>query len=178
MALEAHQCQVERRRGGEAGVQSIEVLVGENMLQGKLAGRWSAALFASARRALPGQPEDTLDWNPVTTEFEGPRNQPAAFLITHRDGLRSAVIMTAGYSGGFSFACQLRGESTPRTCWFKLQEGGVFGHFSYLVQAFEESNSGSKDGLSAGTNVDDNRSARSMYEISGSRWRKNRDTGA
>ncbi|MEY3174913.1 MAG: hypothetical protein RLZZ436_2827 [Planctomycetota bacterium] len=137
-ALEAHQCQIERRRGGEAGVRSIEVLLGRDILQGKLAGRWSAELFAAARHSMPGQPVDTEAWDPLTTEFDGPRNQPAAFLITHRDGLQSAVIMTAGYAGGFSFACRLKGENAPRACWFKLQEGGVFGHFSYLLQAFEE----------------------------------------
>ena len=28
-------------------------------------------------------------------------------------------------------------RSDPLACWFKLQDKGVFGHFSYLLHAFE-----------------------------------------
>ena len=136
-ALEAHQCMVERRLGGEAGVCEVQVAIGKDIRETQQAGAWSSELFAAARSAMPGNPTDTEVWDPVTTEFVDSRHQPAAYLMTHADGLRSAVIMTAGFSGGFAFACKLKGEDTPRACWFKLQEGGVFGHFSWLLEAFE-----------------------------------------
>jgi len=137
-AIEAHQCMLERRRGGESGVRAIEVAVGKSILETKRAGRWSANLFAAARRTMPGNLDDSITWDPLTTEYEGMSNQPACYLLQHSDGLRSAVVMTASYSGGFAFACKIKGEKAPRACWFKLQDWGVFGHFSYLLHAFEK----------------------------------------
>jgi hypothetical protein len=136
-ALEAHQCMIECRRGGESGVRETQVAIGKDILETQRAGDWSAELFAAASATLPGSPKDTDAWDPVTTAFEGSRHQPAAYLLTHTDGLRSAVIMTAGFSGGFAFACKLKGEDSPRACWFKLPEKGVFEHFAYLIDAFE-----------------------------------------
>ena len=136
-ALEAHQCMIERRRGGESGIREVQVAIGKEIREKQRAGDWSSELFAAARATMPGSPTDTGEWDPVTTEFEDSRHQPAAYLLTHSDGLRSAVIMTAGFSGGFAFACKLKGEETPRACWFKLPERGVFEHFSYLLDAFE-----------------------------------------
>jgi hypothetical protein len=86
---------------------------------------------------MPGNPADTDAWDPVTTEFHETRSQPAAWLLEHRDGLRSAVIMTAGYSGGFAFACRIKGRPEPLACCFKLQDKGVFVNFSYPLHAFE-----------------------------------------
>lgn len=136
-ALEAHQCQIERRRGGESGIAAVRVALGNDIRRVQRAGGWSEELFAAARRTMPGHPEDTSTWDPVTTEFHGALNQPAAFLLEHTDGLKSAIIMTASNSGGFAFACKIKGRSEPLACWFKLQDRGVFGHFSYLLQAFE-----------------------------------------
>ncbi len=136
-ALEAHQCMIERRRGGESGVREVQVAIGKEILASQRDGAWSSELFAAARSVMPGNPTDTEAWDPLTTEFEDSRHQPAAYLMTHTDELRSAVIMTAGYSGGFSFACKLKGEDKPLACWFKLQDWGVFAHFSYLLEAFE-----------------------------------------
>jgi len=135
-ALETHQCMVERRQGGEAGVRSVEVALGPGIRAAERAGRWSTDLFAAALRTLPGE-KSASAWDPEAVEFETPRQQPAAYLMEHRDGLRSAVIMAAGLSNGFAFACRLRGERQPRAAWFKLQDWGVFGHFSYLLEAFE-----------------------------------------
>lgn len=136
-ALEAHQCMIERRRGGETGICEVQVAIGKEIRETQRAAGWSAELFAAARGTMPGSPKDTAAWDPVTTEFEDSRHQPAAYLLTHADGLRSAVIMTAGFAGGFAFACKMKGEDTPRACWFKLPERRVFEHFSYLIEAFE-----------------------------------------
>jgi len=136
-ALEAHQCMIERRRGGEAGVSVVRVALGKEIREAQRAGAWSGELFAAARRTMPRHPMDTETWDPVTTEYHDSRHQPAAYLLEHKDGLKSAVLMTAGYSGGFAFACRIKGRQEPLACWFKLQDWGVFGHFSYLLHAFE-----------------------------------------
>ena len=136
-ALEALQCMIERRRGGESGVSSVQVAIGKDIRATEQAGLWSSELFAAAREVMPGHPTDTQSWDPLTVEYENARHQPAAYLMKHNDGLQSAVIMAAGLSGGFSFACKLKGHKEPLACWFKLQDWGVFGHFSYLLEAFE-----------------------------------------
>jgi len=136
-ALEAHQCMIERRRGGETGVRSVRVAVKDQIRKTEREGLWSSELFAAARRTMPGAPEDAADWDPLQAEYDDDLNQPAAYLLEHEDGLRSAVIMTTGWSGGFAFACKLKGEDRPRACWFKLKDWGPFGHFSYLLEAFE-----------------------------------------
>jgi len=129
-ALEAHQCLLERRRGGETGVAAVRAVRGDMIRQSELAGDWSTELFAAARRLMPGNPEDTKAWNPGSDS--------AAYLIEHRDGLRSAVVMANGLAGHFSTALRIKGKAEPVGTWFKLQEGPPFGHFAYLVRAIDE----------------------------------------
>ena len=129
-ALEAHQCLLERRRGGETGVAAVRTVRGDMIRKSELAGDWSPELFAAARRLMPSAPEDTLAWKPSS--------EAAAYLIEHRDGLRSAVVMANGLAGHFSTALLIRGRTEPVGTWFKLQEGPPFGHFAYLVRAIEE----------------------------------------
>ena len=127
-ALEAHQCLIERRRGGETGVAAVRALAGDGVRQAERAGQWSSELFAAARRQMPGAPEDTVDWKV--------KSDSAVYLLEHRDGLRSAVVMANGLAGHFATAIKLKGRAEPVATWFKLQEGAPYGHFAYLLQAF------------------------------------------
>ena len=47
-ALEAMQCMVERRRGGETGVRSVQLIEGDAVWKAGDAGRWSWELLESA----------------------------------------------------------------------------------------------------------------------------------
>ena len=47
-ALEAMQCMVERRRGGETGVRSVQLIEGDEVWKAGDAGRWSWELLESA----------------------------------------------------------------------------------------------------------------------------------
>jgi hypothetical protein len=129
-ALEAHQCLLERRRGGETGIAAVRALRGNRIRTSELAGDWSTELFAAARRQMPGNPEDTKAWNP------GPDS--AVYLLEHRDGLRSAVVIANGLAGHFSTALRIKGSQQPVGTWFKLQEGPPYGHFAYLLRAINE----------------------------------------
>lgn len=129
-ALEAHQALLERR-GRETGIVAVQALSGEEIRRSETAGRWSSELFALARRQMPGEPNDTASWIP--------KSNSAVFLLEHRDGLRSAVIMANGLSGHFASAIKLKGQSSPIATWFKLEEGEPYGHFAYLLKAIEES---------------------------------------
>lgn len=137
-ALETNQCMIERRKGGETGVVSVRAAIGADIRATEAAGDWSSELFAAARQVTPGMPNDTANWKPTEVEYDNYRLQPAAYLFEHRDGLKSAVIMAAGLAGGFSFAAKLKGQEKPIASWFKLQDWMPFGHFAYLVNAFEQ----------------------------------------
>lgn len=130
-ALEAHQCMIERRRGGETGVTSVQAVTGDEIRKAELAGRWSSELFAAALKQLPGAPQDSDKW--IT------KNNSAAYLLQHRDGLKSAVVMANGLARAQAIAVKLKGRAEPLATWFKLQNGAPYGHFAYLVHAFEES---------------------------------------
>lgn len=129
-ALEAHQSIVERRRGGETGVVSVQAVRGEGILKALEAGRWSRSLFEAALKATPDAPAPTLDWARMG-------DHAAAYLFTHRDGLKSAVLMANGLSRRLSVAVRARGRDEPIATWFRLQDGPPYGHFAYLANAFE-----------------------------------------
>ncbi len=129
-ALEMHQCMLERRRGGETGIAAVSTVTGEEIRKTEAAGKWSTELFAVARRQMPGNPEDTAGWKPGADS--------AVYLMEHRDGLKSAVMMANGLCGHFACAFKLKGVNEPVATWVKLQEGPPFGHFSYLLRAITE----------------------------------------
>ena len=129
-ALEAHQCLIERRSGGESGVTAVRAMRGDMIRKSEQAGDWSTELFAAARRQMPGNPEDTSTWKP------GPKS--AVYLLEHRSGLRSAVVMANGLAEHFSTAVRVKGKAEPTGTWFQLQEGPPYGHFAYLVRAIDE----------------------------------------
>ena len=129
-ALETLQCMIERRRGGESGVQAVTFVKGDDVWKSAEQGRWSRPLLDEILRHVDrpegepaGKPEELCP-------------EPAAFLLEHTDGFRSAVVMLNGYTEAFAFACQRRGADRPEGCHFWLQEP-EFGHFSYLTHNIE-----------------------------------------
>lgn len=129
-AIEAHQCLVERRRGGETGIASVRALRGDMIRTSEMADDWSTELFAAARRQMPGNPEDTKAWKP------GPDS--AVYLLEHRDGLRSAVVIANGLAGHFSTSLRIKGSQQPVGTLFRLQDGPPYGHFAYLLRAIDQ----------------------------------------
>ena len=135
-ALETHQCMMERRLGGETGVSAVRAVEGDVLLKARSAGLWSNDLFVAALRHLPGLSQSTGEWK--YRFLDGERPNSAAYLLEHRDGLRSSVIMANGIAGGFAFAVKIKGQDKPLATWFKLQDHTPFGNFAYLVHAIDE----------------------------------------
>lgn len=129
-ALEGHQCLLENRRGGESGIVAVQALKGEQIRKAEVTGKWSTDLFADARRLMPGKPEDTANWQPGENS--------AVYLLEHRDGLRSAVLIANGLADQFTTAIKISGQEKSVGTWFKLQEVAPFGHFAYLLRAIEQ----------------------------------------
>lgn len=129
-ALEGHQCMIERRRGGETGIASVQAVTRDEIRNAESAGLWSSELFVAALKHLPGAPQDSDKWTA--------KDNSAVYLLQHRDGLKSAVVMANGLARGLVFATKLKGRAEPLAISLKLQEKAPFGHFGYLLHAFEE----------------------------------------
>jgi hypothetical protein len=135
-ALEALQCMVERRKGGETGVQAVQCLQGEEMWKKMDQGAFSKPLLEAAMALVPAHAQG--DYRAITAKAA----DAGVFLIEYRDGLKAAVAMPNGWAhegdgGAFTFACRLKGEEKPRSTFFYLQQPDPFAHFAYLVKAID-----------------------------------------
>ncbi len=126
-ALETLQCMTERRQGGESGVVAIQCLEGEAVWETADSGQWPMELAEAACSQIENRPEKTMR--------EGCPN-PTLFLIEHRDGFCSAMLMLNGYVSDFAYAGKC-GDNIYAT-EFYLQNGPPHSHFSYLSLNIEE----------------------------------------
>lgn len=135
-ALEALQCMVERRRGGESGVRAVQCLQGEAIWRAMDRGAFSRALLEAALARVPSHANG--DYRALTQKA----NDSGVFLLEYRDGFKAAVVMMNGYvyegdGGAFTFACGLRGQAKPLSCQFYLQQPDPFAHFAYQLRAID-----------------------------------------
>jgi len=127
-ALETLQCMVERRRGGETGVASVQAVTGDAIAAALKERRWSRDLLDAAVATTPAPPKGRPKELHKNTTL---------FLIDYRDGLKAAVAMGTGMASQFAFAGQVKGDARPAAAWFRLQDARPFGHFAYLLRAIE-----------------------------------------
>jgi hypothetical protein len=127
-AIETLQCVVERRQGGETGVQAVEVWSRDEIEAAKNRGDWSESLYRAALATLPGAPSGNLDKLGTNATF---------FRLHYRDGLRATVAMANGVATQFALAVRMSSEVRPRATWFELQDERPYGHFAYLTRAIE-----------------------------------------
>ncbi|MGE3819829.1 MAG: hypothetical protein AB7I30_10355 [Isosphaeraceae bacterium] len=128
-ALEALQCMVERRRGGETGVRSVRCVSGGKVWEELAPGRPTRALLDTlepARRAH----------NPNAPALS-PRPRDARFQIEYADGLNASVAMIDCVGQCFAYTGRRRDVSDPDATVIALEEGHPFGHFGHLVRAIE-----------------------------------------
>lgn len=109
--LETLQCMLERRKGGETGVKSVEMLDGDAVWKAADAGRWSRDLFAAAAARSPS-------WN-IGDVRENVRN-PRAILIEYRDGTRGTLVDVPEQLSDFNFAGRIRERREPVSAHFVL----------------------------------------------------------
>jgi hypothetical protein len=142
-ALEAMQCMIERRQEGETGVKSVQMIEGKAVWQAGERGRWSKELLAAAlsRSDSPcgltledGRTQDMLG------RGELPRlvQEPAAYFIEHRDGLKTTLLMLNGAVRDYCFACRLKGEKNPVSTQFFLPPTPNVTYSACLVAKIEE----------------------------------------
>ena len=153
-ALEAMQCMIERRRGGETGIRSVQLVEGDDVWRAGDAGRWSRRLLEAAlSRSDSLQGKTDLDSRPQDLSHNGELpnlvKNPAAYFIEHNDGLRTTLLMLNGALTDFCFAAQLAAGEIISTQFFlpptpnvtysaclvaQMEEMIVTGHAPYPVE--------------------------------------------
>jgi hypothetical protein len=123
-ALEALQCMMERRKGGETGVKSVQLLEGDDVWAAGDSGRWSKELVASAQsRSDALQGLTVMDGRPQNMVASGVLPQlvrdPAAYCIEYCDGTRATLLMLTGADADFTFAARVSGHGKIATQFFR-----------------------------------------------------------
>lgn len=142
-ALEAMQCMVERRKGGESGVRAVQLIEGDAVWQAAAAGRWPNELLDAAlsRSDSPlgfstedGRTQDLLG----SGELRRLAEKPTAYLIEYNDGLRATLLMLNGAIRDFCFAVKVGGDPKPISTQFLLTPGPNVTYSACLVSKIEE----------------------------------------
>jgi hypothetical protein len=124
-ALEGLQCMVERRRGGETGVQAVQMLEGDAVWKALADGRYDKELLTAAlsRSDTPlgltvtdGRTQDLV----ASGELQKLVNKPAAYFVEYRDGLKAVMLMLDGAIKDFNFAARLKGNPALWSTQFLL----------------------------------------------------------
>ena len=122
-ALEAMQCMVERRKGGESGIKSVQLIEGDAVWKAGDEGVWSRRLLEAAlSRSDSLQGLSALDsrTQDLASNGELPRlvKNPSAYLIERTDGLQTTLLMLNGALQDFTFAARLEGGEILSTQFF------------------------------------------------------------
>ena len=142
-ALEAMQCMVERRRGGETGVKAVQLIEGDQVWQAGRDGRWSRRLLEGAlarsdsRSGIgltDGRPQDLAH----SGELEELVENPAAYFIEYNDGFRATLLMLNGAVQDFTFAARVRGLSKVQSVQFLLPPQPNVTYSACLMSKVEE----------------------------------------
>jgi hypothetical protein len=142
-ALEAMQCMIERRKGGETGVKSVQLITGDAVWKAGREGRWSRELLEAAlsRSDTPqgltvedGRTQDLL----ANGTLQSLVKDPWAYFIEHNDGLRTTLLMLNGAIADFNFAARLRGIPQIQSTQFFLSPNPNVTYSACLVSKIEE----------------------------------------
>ena len=114
-SLEAMQCMVERRTGGETGVAAVQLIDGAGVWQAGTEGRWSGRLLEAALARSDSRSGIALSDGRVqdlahSGELEELVEKPAAYCIEYNDGLRATLLMLTGAVQDYTFVARLGDE--------------------------------------------------------------------
>jgi hypothetical protein len=114
--LETVQCMVERRRGGESGVQWLQAYRGDKFWEALSEGVWSKPLMDAAlcrsHTLAPARAGFTHVF-PAVEDMRRLVKDPVAYRYQHADGLNCTVLLMNGLVRDFNFAAYVNGRSQP-----------------------------------------------------------------
>jgi len=126
--LEALQCMVERRHGGETGVRAVQCLQYQECWNFIQQNDWARNLFDKAlshsQTRKQGNPRDLV-------------KEPTVFIVDYNDGLIGAAFLMTGLVEDFTVAIEVEGRPEPISLLMNLQPGRPYHHFGCLVQNIE-----------------------------------------
>lgn len=125
-ALELFQSIVEKRRGGEKGVKSVQFLSGPAMWKVVDEGVLSLAALNAAFALVPK----------VGTGDMRADKEVGLFLFEYQDGLWGGIFML-GCAAGTAVAIQKKGEDKPVATVFDERSVPRHPHFAFLLKAIE-----------------------------------------
>ena len=142
-ALEAMQCMLERRRGGESGVKGVQLVDGDGVWKAGEQGRWSANLLEAAlSRSNQLQGVSRSESKPQDLVRNGRLKRlvkkPAAYFIEYTDGLRATLLMLNGAVGDFTFAARLADRKEVLSTLFYLPPTPNVTYSAELMQRVEQ----------------------------------------
>jgi hypothetical protein len=112
--LETIQCMVERRKGGECGVEWLEAYRGENFWKAYQEGVWPAELVEAAlcrsHTLTPARPGFN-HLMPTLNDMRRLVKNPVAYRYRHADGLMCTMLLMSGLVRDFNFSARLEGTT-------------------------------------------------------------------
>jgi hypothetical protein len=141
-ALEGLLPRIEKRRGGESGVRAVRWMEGRELWRAGDKGQWSWPLLAAAlsRSHTPqgdpvtdGRTQDLVGLGLVPKLARNPRG----WLIEHRDGMRSAILVLDGVIADTTFALRAKDGPVFSAQLFRAPPP-IEQHFSLLAAALED----------------------------------------
>jgi len=128
--LEVLQSMVERRKGGETGIASVQFLAGDDLLQAANK-KWSLPLAMAAMKAEADFSGDS----PTLSSLN-----PHGLILEYKDGFRATVLKMGNSGIRWNFACKIKGEAEPvatyfnpgpwnNRCLFKALSHAIQSHF-------------------------------------------------
>jgi hypothetical protein len=141
-ALEAMQCMIERRRGGETGVRGVQMIEGDAVWKAGDQNRWSWALLESALSRSDSLKGLTAQDGRTQNLTQGGAIQrivpsPAAYFIDYADGTKATLLMLNGALGDFNFAARVRSLRDPVSCQFLLPPNPNVAYSACLMRHVE-----------------------------------------
>jgi len=125
-AIEALQCMLERRRGGETGVKAVQRIAGEAVWKADFPRELLAAALSRSDTPMgltvtDGRTQDLVK----SGEVERLANTPSAYRVEYRDGLVATVLMLDGAVKDFNFAARVKGGKVWSTQFLVTPEASA-----------------------------------------------------
>lgn len=123
--IELMQAMVERRAGGETGVESVRCVEGAEVWAMAERGEWSRDLLDAALATRVNKVDED-------------RSIPSqAIFVRYRDGLKASVLNLNGFTRDYLFAAREVGRAEPHACCAYIQLYN-HNHWSFMVRNFED----------------------------------------
>lgn len=141
--LETIQCMVERRKGGETGVRSLQAYRGENFWKAYKEGVWPRDLVEAAlsrSHTLTPAREGFNDILPTLEDMQRLVKNPVAYRYEHNDGLKSTMLLMSGLVKDFNFSARLDKGLFSTQMYLPMPDGRttLANFFSPLVNGMEQ----------------------------------------